>query len=372
MRKTPSKKKSTRRPQEDRSANNGGRDSSSRVTMPQIAARAGVSLGTVSHVINETAPVREGLRERVLEAIKGLGYRPNQLSRGLRRNRTNMIGMIIPDITNPFFPAVVRGVEDAAYKRSYRLMLCNADNDRGKEITYFDDLKSFLPAGLLVIPSADTAISAQSAGVPIVCIDRQPSGWGTDSVTVANSEGAYKAAQYLIKMGHRRIGVIAGPSHLANAQERLNGFLKALKEANIPISPEYVQEASFDRPSGHIAAVRLLQLLPRPTAIFVSNDLMALGALSAVHECQLACPSDVSLVSFDALDFTEHTYPALTSVYQPGYQMGYTAACMLLDRIEGFDGPARHVVLDTELRIRNSVSACRDRARDQKPRKPGT
>jgi DNA-binding LacI/PurR family transcriptional regulator len=323
--------------------------------MHQIAQRANVSLGTVSHVINETAPVREPLRQRVLEAITSLRYQPNQLSRGLRLNRTNMIGMIIPDITNPFFPAIVRGVEDVAYKSSYRLILCNADNDPDKETTYLNDIKSFLPAGILLIPSEDAAVPAESPGTPVVCIDRRPVKWKGDIVAVANEEGGYRAGRFLLQMGHRHIGVAAGPHHLINAAERLAGFLRALREADVPIPPEYIQESHFDREGGHNSTHRLLQVLPCPTAIFAANDLIAMGALSAIREFKLNCPRDVSLISFDALDWTEFTDPALTSIYQPGYQLGCTAARLLLERIEGMKKPPQEIVLQTELRIRNSV-----------------
>lgn len=324
--------------------------------MHQIAREAGVSLGTVSHVINGTATVSEPLRQRVTKIIKSLGYEPNELSRGLRLNKTNIIGMLIPDITNPFFPGVVRGVEDVAYKHSYRLVLCNTDNDSSKEIIYLSQLKSFLPAGIVIIPSLDSTVATNTSGPPLVCVDRRPEGWVGDFVTVANREGAYKAARHLIEMGHRTIGVIAGPSHLTNAMDRLEGFRQALSDAQIPISPEYIQEALFDRTSGYTSAIRLLQLLPRPTAIFTTNDLMAMGVLSAVRESKLVCPADVSIISFDGLDMTELTDPALTTVFQPGYQLGYTAARLLLERMEGSKEPAKEIVLETELRVRNSVA----------------
>jgi DNA-binding LacI/PurR family transcriptional regulator len=173
--------------------------------MHQIARAAAVSLGTVSHVINDTATVREPLRQRVLAAVKSLGYEPNELSRGLRLNRTNIIGVIIPDITNPFFPGVVRGIEDVAYKDSYRLVLCNTDNDPHKEALCLGQLKSFLPAGILLIPAPDSTISKNISGPPVVCVDRRPDGWKGDIVTVANRDGAYKAAKHLIEMGHRQI-----------------------------------------------------------------------------------------------------------------------------------------------------------------------
>jgi LacI family transcriptional regulator len=324
--------------------------------MHQIARAAAVSLGTVSHVINGTATVREPLRQRVLNAVKSLGYEPNELSRGLRLNRTNIIGMIIPDITNPFFPGVVRGVEDVAYKDSYRLILCNTDNDSNKEAIYLGQLRSFLPAGILIIPSPDSTISANLSGPPVVCVDRRPEGWKGDIVTVANRDGASKAAQHLIDMGHRTMGVISGPSHLTNAQERLIGFRQALEAAGIPIAPEYIQEALFDRNSGYTSALRLLHLLPRPTAIFATNDLMAMGALLAIRDAKLVCPKDVSVISFDGLDVTELTDPALTTIYQPGYQLGYAAARLLLERIEGSTDPAKEIELETELRIRHSVA----------------
>ncbi len=326
-----------------------------RVTMHQIARAASVSLGTVSHVMNGTAAVRDPLRQRVLKAIKNLGYEPNELSRGLRMNKTNMIGMIIPDITNPFFPGVVRGVEDVAYKDSYRLVLCNTDDDPDKETTYLGQLKSFLPSGILIIPAPDSAIAESIGGPPIVCIDRRPEGWNGDFVSVANREGAYKAARHLLDMGHRRIGVISGPSHLMNARERLHGFSQCLQDAGVAISPEYIQEALFDRESGYTSALRLLQLLPRPTATFATNDLMAMGALLAIRDAKLRCPKDISIIGFDGLDQTELTDPPLTTVYQPGYQLGYAAARLLLDRIAGSPDPAREIVLETELRIRNSV-----------------
>jgi len=330
------------------------------VTMRQIAERAGVSIGTVSHVINGTAKVREQIRERVLEAIGSLGYQPSQLARGLRRNQTSMLVMMIPDVTNPFFPAVVRGVEDVAYKSSYRLVLCNTDNDPRKEISYFNEMRSYRPAGWLLIPAVDseigTLLTPAASGSPAVCIDRQAQGWTGDVVLVANEAGAYSATRHLLRMGHRQLAVITGPLHLANAAERLKGFKRALSEAKVSIEPDYVQEARFERNSGYEAAMRLLGMLPRPTAILACNDLMALGVLLAVRELGLQCPAELSIVGFDNLDFAEFTAPALTTVHQPGYQLGTTAARLLLERIQDSKQAPRKVILPTELKIRHSVA----------------
>ncbi|HUM06122.1 MAG TPA: LacI family DNA-binding transcriptional regulator [Terriglobales bacterium] len=345
------------------------------VTMRQIAERAGVSIGTVSHVINETAPVRDKLRQRVVEAIRSLGYQPSQLARGLRRNQTSMLVMVIPDVTNPFFPAVIRGVEDVAYKSSFRLVLCNTDNDSRKEVSYLDEMRSYRPAGWLVIPSVDSQLSmhfrASASRPPVVCLDRQPEGWTGDVVLVANEAGSYAATRHLLRMGHRRLAVITGPLHLVNAMERLRGFQRALTEAKVQIEPDYVQEARFDRNSGYHAATRLLRMLPRPTAIFACNDLMALGVLLAARELGLHCPEDLSIVGFDNLDFAEFTAPPLTTVHQPGYQLGTTAARLLLERIRGSAEPVKRIVLPSELKIRNSVIPV-SKAHRSESAKPGT
>lgn len=330
--------------------------------MKQIARIAGVSLGTVSHVLNGSTPVREPLRKRVMDAVATVGYQPSQLARGLRRDKTNMIGMIIPDITNPFFPSVVRGAEDVAFENGYRLVLCNTDNDHSKEIIHLNELRTYLPSGLIVIPSnlSDLTTHAESyrkAGAVVVCVDRLPRNWDGDSVTANNEKGAFEATNYLLRIGHRRVAVITGPRHLSNAQNRLKGFKRALREQNIVIGPEYIQEASFEKQGGYTKAMLLLRRIPRPTAIFASNDMMALGALRAFRELGLHCPKDISLIGFDDLDLTEMTNPPISSVSQPGYQMGTAATRILIDRVSGNDGPVRHIVLETALQVRESVGA---------------
>lgn len=328
--------------------------------MHDIARHAKVSLGTVSNVINGNVRVRDPLKRRVLQAVAELGYQPSQLARGLRRDSSNMIGMIIPDVTNPFFPAIVRAAEDIAYSNIYRLVLCNSDNDPDKEASYLNELQSYLPAGLLLIPAVESRLKQppvrNGRQTPTVCIDRKPQGWKGDVVKTGNEAGAYSAVHHLIDHGHSRIGMLAGPSHLANAKERLKGFRRALKEAGVEIPTSYVQTGNLDRQSGFEAALRVLRLPLRPTAIFAANDLMAMGALLAVRELGLHCPEDVSVVGFDNLDVVELLMPPLTTVQQPAYKLGATAAELLLQRIAGVTGPAREIVLDTELVRRASVS----------------
>jgi LacI family transcriptional regulator len=330
--------------------------------MKQIAQLAGVSLGTVSHVLNDSAKVREPLRKRVLDAVLEAGYQPSQLARGLRRDKTNIIAMIIPDIVNPFFPGVVRGAEDIAFANGYRLVLCNTDNDHAKELVHLNALRTYLPSGLIVIPSNFSDLTAQTesyrnSGSAVVCVDRLPRNWDGDSVTTDNVEGAYHATKYLIELGHRHLAAITGPLHLTNAQERLKGFKRGLRHAGLEAAPGYLQETTFDRAGGYAKAKILLRMLPRPTAILAGNDLIALGALAAIREEKLRCPEDISLIGFDGLDLTEATTPQLSSVYQSPYQLGAAAAQLVLDRVADSACPVRQIVLKTELKIRESVAA---------------
>ncbi|HEY0784916.1 MAG TPA: LacI family DNA-binding transcriptional regulator [Acidobacteriaceae bacterium] len=329
--------------------------------MKEIARLAKVSLGTVSHVLNNSAKVREPLRQRVLDVVASLNYQPNQLARGLRRDKTNIIGMIIPDITNPFFPAVVRGAEDAAFGSGYRLVLCNADNDPSKEIVYMNELKTYLPAGLIVIPSSDSEITLQADrfqrdGSVVVCIDRMPQHWKGDSVTVANEDGAMQATQHLVHLGHRRVATVTGPLHLAIAKARLAGFRMALKKGDLQVPADFVQESTFDSAGGYSAALRLLQMHPRPTAILAQNDVMAMGVLRAARELRLACPEDVSIFGFDGLEVTELLDPPLSSVVQPGYELGRLGVQTLIARVNDGARSVEHLVLPTELRLRASVA----------------
>jgi DNA-binding LacI/PurR family transcriptional regulator len=329
--------------------------------MHDIARMARVSIGTVSNVLSGSAAVREPLKARVLEAVAAIDYQPSQLARGLRRVKTNMIGMIIPDITNPFFPAVVRGAEGIAFANGLRLILCNTDNDHEKEIIHLNELRTYLPLGLIVIPSnfsemTEQADSYRKAGAAVVCIDRKPRGWKGDTVTVANESGAHAAVRHLVQLGHTRIAMISGPLHLTNSQDRLKGYKRALRAAKIAIRPEYIKETSYSKADGYSAAMVLLGTSPAPTAIFAGNDLIALGVLQAIRESGLRCPEEISLAGFDDLEIASITNPPIFTVYQPGYELGATAMRLLLERIADWDGPPRHVVLKTELRIRESVA----------------
>ena len=343
------------------------------VTTKEIAQTAGVSVGTVSHVLNGSAGVSEKLRKRVEDVIRRLDYQPSQLARGLRGRTTVLLGVIIPDITNPYFPNLVRGVEDVAYKEGFRLVLCNADNDAGKELNYFNDLRSFNPAGIIVIPSERSRIGHETAPATtqIIFVDRCPSWWNGDAVFADNEDGGYQVGRYLTKMGHKLIAVISGPSHIETARDRVKGFKRALAEAGIRLPAHFIQDAQFNTEGGLKAATQLLSANPRPTAIFASSDTLAVGALEAMRALKLRCPDDVSIVGFDDLDFCQLTEPALTTVFQPGYHIGSLACQLLLDRVRGANHPPERKILTTELRIRNSVCAARPAQASRSRREKG-
>lgn len=327
------------------------------ITTKHIAQLAGVSVGTVSHVLNGSAGVSEELRKRVYDVVRRLDYQPSQLARGLRRRSTDLLGVIIPDITNPYFPRVVRGIEDVAYREGFRLVLCNADNDPAKEIRYFNDLRSFHPAGIIVIPSQASTIANESShrNFQIIFVDRCPEGWTGDAVVADNEDGGYQVGHYLAGIGHKSLAVISGPLKIATARDRLRGFQRALQEAKLKLPAKYIEEVPFSTQAGHAAALRLLTVAPRPVAIFAASDTLAIGALAAARELGLRCPDDVSIVGFDDLEFSEVTEPSLTTVYQPGYDMGALACEVLLNRVRGDEQPPQKRIIHTELRIRNSV-----------------
>jgi DNA-binding LacI/PurR family transcriptional regulator len=327
------------------------------ITTKHIAQLAGVSVGTVSHVLNGSAGVSEELRKRVHEIVRKLDYQPSQLARGLRRRSTDLLGVIIPDITNPYFPKLVRGIEDVAYKEGFRLVLCNTDNDPAKEQSYFNDLRSFHPAGIIVIPSEGSTVGKDSShrNFELIFVDRSPEWWAGDAVLANNEDGGHQVGRYLTRMGHKLIAAISGPSHIETAHDRIRGFQRALAEAKVKLPAKYIQEAPFNAEGGFAAAIRLLTMSPRPRAIFASSDTLAIGALAAVRALKLRCPDDVSIVGFDDLEFSELTEPSLTTVFQPGYHIGSLACQLLLDRVRGADHPPEKKILNTELRIRHSV-----------------
>jgi len=340
-------------------------------TIKEIAKRARVSIGTVSNVINNSAVVSPRRRERVLATIRELDYHPNHVARSLKVKQTRMLGMVISDITNPFFPQLVRGAEDVALRHNYLLITFNTDDKIDREKQVLAVLRARRVDGILLVVAPGTGshghiLNAVKAGIPTVCLDRLPVGVNVDSVSVDNIGGTRTCVQHLIAMGHRRIGIVTGPTVLQTARERFQGYTEALKKAGIPIKSELIREGDFRLESGQALGRELLASGDRPSAVFVSNNMMALGTLRAMEELGLRCPEDVAIAMFDDFPLADAFRPRLTAVAQPAYSIGYRGAELLIQRIEKkrLDQSPIRIHLGTELKIRDSTAGFRFRSED--------
>lgn len=329
--------------------------------MSEVAEQAGVSITTVSHVINATRHVSEELEERVRTAMLELGYLPNNLARSLRRGQTHTIGMLIPDNINPFFAEVARGIEDTGFRNGYTVTLGNSDGDLERELLYVNEMVAkrvdgivFVAAGL----STERIAEIQKENIPVVIIDRKLENMPTsiDSVLLDNGKGGYQATQHLIDLGHRRIACITGPSDLTPSADRVTGYSHALTNAGLQVDTTLITRGDFQYESGYVAALRLLDQPNPPSAIFACNDLMAMGAIRAVVRKGKRVPDDVSIVGFDDIRLAAFTNPALTTVAQPKYEMGELAANLLLERIAGSKTAAEHHIQTTYLVVRDSTA----------------
>jgi LacI family transcriptional regulator len=330
-------------------------------TIKEVASRARVSVGTASNVISGVVPVSSRLRKRVMAAIRELDYHPNHIARSLKTKQTMMLGMVIPDITNPFFPSVVRGAEDAASKSKYLLITFNTDDHIEREQQVLSVLRSRRVDGVLLVLAPNSGDFSHientlAAGIPIVCLDRVPADVPLDAVMAENVIGAREAVRHLIAMGHRDVAIINGPLSLGTAHDRLQGYRQALAEAGIPIRRELIRQADFRAEGGYSMARELLSSKRRPTAFFVCNGMMALGVLNAIEELGLSCPEDLAIATFDDLPVASAFRPHLTAVAQPAYEIGYKGAELLIQRVEGSieDPTPIKLRLRPELKIRES------------------
>jgi LacI family transcriptional regulator len=325
------------------------------VTITDVARKAEVSPATVSRVLNGSSPVSPVLAQRVEAAAAKLGYRPFGPARALRQQRTRVWAAIVADIENPFFTAVVRGIEDAAQREDHRLVLCNSDEDVVKEAAYVDVAIAERMAGV-VIAVASTAGSTLDElldrQIPVVAIDRRPDRHDVDSVVIDNRFGGDQATDHLLGAGAERIACITGPTHLSTAVERLEGYRDALRRHGRRFDRALVRRADFKEQGGYSAAVSLVSSRQPPDALFVANNLMTLGALRAVREAGLRVPDDVLLVGFDDAPWTTMTSPQLTVVAQPTHEIGRVAAQLLAS--SGQASAPRHVILSPSLVVRES------------------
>lgn len=329
------------------------------INLKEVAKRAGVSIATVSRVINDMDNVKPETRIRVEKVIKELGYKPNRVAKRLRYKKSsgNLIGVLIPDIRNPFYVDVLRGIEDVTYVNECAIIVCNFSQDEKKAKFYLDILEAESVDGLIVAPvneNDQNVINIIKSGLPVVCVDRGLNDIDVDVVVVENREGAYSAVDYLAKKGYKRIAYIGGLTQIPSTREREKGYYDALRDNNIPIYPELVKFGDSSHESGVKLTEELLSLPQPPDALFTGNNLITLGALETIHNKGLKIPDDIAIVGFDDMYWSISLNPPLTAVRQPAYEIGKRAAELLIQKIIDPSRSPVRMVLKTELIIRKS------------------
>lgn len=329
-------------------------------TIKDVAAHAGVSAATVSHVINETRAVSTEARARVREAIAVLRYRPDGIARSLRVSRTRTIAVLISDVTNPFFAEVVRGIEDTVYARDGRLnlILCNTEEDPERERRCLELVQERRIDGLVIVPSGgNDALLRETAegGLPMVLADRTAEGVAADAVTVDNRAGAERLVAHLLVQGHRRIGVLHAQLNASSLRERVAGYRDALAAAGIALDESLIVTSPSEIEAAAAAGQRLVGAAEPPTGVFCTNNFMTLGLMKSLLALGKEAPRDVAVVGFDDFPWADAFRPRLTVVAQPAYAIGVEAARLLLDRIaRRWTGLPVHTVLETRLIVRDS------------------
>jgi LacI family transcriptional regulator len=332
------------------------------VTIKDVARLSGVSSMTVSRVINGSERVSPDTRRRVEQAIDELGYVPSRLARGLIRQKTGTLALIVPDVANPFFTLIVRGAEDVARRADYRMILCDTRADLSIERDVIEEMIAHRVEGIAIAPVSDRSrVHLQRLakfGVPFVLIDRTVAGVDCDVVLGDSTAGARRLVEHLIGLGHRRIGFIVESDAVSTARDRHEGYAEALQGAGLPLDPSLVVRSTVDPSGGFDGMRRLLELDQPPTAVFTVNNLVALGAIEAVRAQGLEVPEDVALVCFDDIEYASRLYPFLTVMAQPAETLGTLGTQLLLDRIEGrAPDESRVVVLPARFIVRRSCGA---------------
>jgi DNA-binding LacI/PurR family transcriptional regulator len=326
-------------------------------TIKDVAAHAAVSVATVSAVINENKYVSPELAQRVHASIAALGYRRNSFARGLKTQLSQCIGLIVPDITNPFYTNIARGAEDVAHEHHYSLILGNTDDDPEKEKKYLQLLESKQADGLIIAVTDRSYAYLQTLSIQnlaLVGIDRSLFDLGIDTVLVENREGARNAVEHLITLGHTRIGLLTGARGIAPTEERLAGYIEALEKHAIPVDPSLIVTTRPRVDGGERGAQQLLTHTNRPTAIFMMDGTMVTGALQTLQRVGLRCPEDIAIASFDDFVWASVMRPHLTVVDQPTYEIGRQSARLLFERLQDRERAPREIRLPTQLIIRES------------------
>lgn len=326
-------------------------------TISDVAKKARVSTATVSRVLANSGSVTEKTRNRVMAAVDALHYRPNVMARNLRVSATRSILVVVPDISNPFFSEILRGIELVASKNGYQVLLGDSDNRLDREVEYLDFLRQRQADGMIMLTARmdQSLLESIAAQYPVVLgCEYFDEGSTIQTVSVDNISAGYKAAEHLIKLGHKRIGFISGPSGIILSRDRLKGFQHAMSDYGLKLDELLIEEGTFTYDSGHDVMQRYLTLESRPTAVFAANDEMAIGAIKAARKAGLDVPGDLAVVGMDNIKFASIFEPAVTTIAQPMYQIGCTAMELLLKVINKEKIPQKKFVLKDELIVRES------------------
>jgi LacI family transcriptional regulator/LacI family repressor for deo operon, udp, cdd, tsx, nupC, and nupG len=329
-------------------------------SLKDVAKKAGVSIATVSRVNNNAPNINHVTRHRVQQAMKALDYRPSRIAKRLRSKAVsgNLIGVMVPDISNPFYVEVLSGIEDYMLSHDYLMIMCNFSQNEQKEQLYLDALVGESVDGLIVAPAheRDEKIMAlEKENIPFVCIDRGLKNGNTDLVVVDNDRGAYEAVRFLLESGYKDIAYVSGQLQIPTSRQREQGYRKALDEYNIAFQAELVKYGDSTMKSGKLLTHELLSQKISPDALFTGNNLITLGALQTIADIGLKIPDDIAIIGFDDMPWSSTLNPPLTAVKQPAYEIGRRAAELLYQRICEPGRPNVKIVLETELIIRKST-----------------
>ncbi len=331
-----------------------------RVTIRDVANKAGVSTTTVSHVVNETRFVEETTRIRVQEVIQELGYKVNVAARSLRAGKTQTLGLVIPDASNLFFAEFSRKIEDFGFKAGYNVIICNTDNKSDKESAYLEALVSKQVDGVIFISSGGDVNHLRTLAeneIPVVIADRELPMDLADVVLLDNEQAGFDITNHLLTLNHREIACITGPSNFSPSRQRLTGFVRAHKEWGVSYHPELITFGKFSLTSGFTSFDQIWQQDLKPTALFVFSDMMAIGAMKNAHSKGVRVPEDLSVVGFDNIELASACVPSLTTYEQPVEAMAETIVDLMLDRIKNKSMRARKVMFRGSLIIRESTGS---------------
>lgn len=329
------------------------------MSIKEIARIAGVSTATVSRVLNNSDKVKERTAKKVLKVAEDLNYRLDHVARRMRVKKTEslVIGLIITDIGNPFFSNVAKGVENVAFKNNHILMISNTNESPEKEKYILNSMLSEKVSGVIIVPSSGNNIFLEKLvvdGFPMVMVDRRLKNLNIDSVSINNEKGGLLATQRLINNGHKRIGIICGIKGLSNSEERFEGYKRALDKAGIAIDKDLITYGNYVESGGREAMEKLLSLSDPPTAVFSTNNLMTLGCIKELYSRKISIPDEIALIGFDDSTWAEALIPPLTTVKQPGYELGTNAAELLIKKLKTGNSSIMNIELNPELIIRES------------------